>query len=108
VKKTRILVLDEATANVDPATDSLIRETIRSKFSACTVITIAHRLQSIIDNDMILVVDNGEIVEYDHPHVLLQKKDGFLVRMSRQAGDEMLEYLKKVSEEVSELTQKLI
>lgn len=93
-------MLDEATANVDPATDALIRETIRSKFQECTVITVAHRLESVIDNDKILVVENGEIVEYDHPHLLLKNEDGYLSKMARQTSESMHEHLKKVSEEV--------
>ncbi|OXU18927.1 hypothetical protein TSAR_000783 [Trichomalopsis sarcophagae] len=100
VKKTRILVLDEATANVDPATDALIRKTIRSKFQECTVLTVAHRLESVIDSDKILVVENGEIVEFDHPHLLLQIENGCFAKMVRQSGDAMhAEHLRKVSEE---------
>ena len=68
--------MDEATANVDFETDRLIQEVIRSKFKYCTVLTIAHRLQTVIDYDKILVLDQGQIVEFDSPRALLAKRDG--------------------------------
>ncbi|KAL9971714.1 hypothetical protein ACROYT_G017916 [Oculina patagonica] len=76
LKKDKIIVMDEATANVDYKTDQLIQETIRTKFQHCTVMTIAHRLNTIIDYDRVLVLENGQIVEYDKPERLLQNKGG--------------------------------
>ncbi|XP_076871404.1 ATP-binding cassette sub-family C member 4 isoform X2 [Brachyhypopomus gauderio] len=86
LRKNRILIIDEATANVDPRTDELIQKTIREKFQECTVLTIAHRLNTIIDSDRILVLDAGQIHEYDEPHVLLQNKEGILYKMVQQSG----------------------
>ncbi|XP_045910385.1 ATP-binding cassette sub-family C member 4-like isoform X2 [Micropterus dolomieu] len=86
LRKNRILIIDEATANVDPRTDSLIQQTIRHKFQECTVLTIAHRLNTIIDCDRILVLAAGRIQEYDQPYVLLQNQDGLFYQMVQQTG----------------------
>ncbi|CAJ1086991.1 LOW QUALITY PROTEIN: multidrug resistance-associated protein 4-like [Xyrichtys novacula] len=86
LRKNRILIIDEATANVDPRTDELIQKTIREKFRDCTVLTIAHRLNTIIDNDRILVLDNGTIQELDSPFKLLQNKEGALYKLVQQTG----------------------
>uniref|UniRef100_A0A8C3APA3 Multidrug resistance-associated protein 4 n=1 Tax=Cyclopterus lumpus TaxID=8103 RepID=A0A8C3APA3_CYCLU len=86
LRKNRILVIDEATANVDPRTDALIQKTIRDKFNKCTVLTIAHRLNTIVDSDRILVLDGGTIQELDRPFTLLQNKEGALYRMVQQTG----------------------
>ncbi|KAL2322780.1 hypothetical protein Fmac_027159 [Flemingia macrophylla] len=59
LKKSKILVLDEATASVDTATDNIIQQTVKKHFSECTVITIAHRITSIIDSDMVLFLNQG-------------------------------------------------
>ncbi|PIA51395.1 hypothetical protein AQUCO_01100312v1 [Aquilegia coerulea] len=72
LNKRRILVLDEATASVDTATDNVIQKTIREETSNCTVITVAHRIPTVIDNDLVLVLDEGNIVEYDSPMELLK------------------------------------
>lgn len=60
LKKSKILVLDEATASVDTATDNIIQQTVKEHFSECTVITIAHRITSIVDSDMVLVLGEGK------------------------------------------------
>ncbi|XP_032385885.1 multidrug resistance-associated protein 4 isoform X2 [Etheostoma spectabile] len=86
LRKNHILIIDEATANVDPRTDSLIQKTIRDKFQECTVLTIAHRLNTIIDSDRILVLDAGRIQEYDEPYVLLQNQEGLFYQMVQQTG----------------------
>ncbi|CAH1105144.1 unnamed protein product, partial [Psylliodes chrysocephalus] len=86
VRNNRILVLDEATANVDPHTDALIQMSIRKKFANCTVLTIAHRLHTIMDSDKVLVMDAGRSVEFDHPHTLLQDKQGIFYSLVQQTG----------------------
>jgi ATP-binding cassette subfamily C (CFTR/MRP) protein 4 len=99
-KRNKILILDEATANVDHATDSLIQKTIRVNFKECTVLTIAHRLDTIMDCDKVLVMDNGVAVEYDHPHILLQHNDGDFALMVQQTGNNMAQHLKMIAEKV--------
>ncbi|KAI7808003.1 multidrug resistance-associated protein 4 [Triplophysa rosa] len=86
LRKNRILIIDEATANVDPRTDELIQKTIREKFKECTVLTIAHRLNTIIDSDRIMVLDAGRINAYDNPYVLLKDQDGIFYKMVQQTG----------------------
>ncbi|KAF9935468.1 hypothetical protein BGZ67_003418 [Mortierella alpina] len=67
LRTTKILVLDEATSAVDVETDELIQKTIRREFSNLTVLTIAHRIKTVMDSDRILVLDQGMVVEYDSP-----------------------------------------
>ena len=83
LNKNRIIVMDEATANVDFNTDRRIQDTIRTKFNDCTVITIAHRLNTILDYDKVMVMDRGKVVEYDKPDVLLQNENGVLTELFR-------------------------
>nr|XP_039258782.1 multidrug resistance-associated protein 4-like [Styela clava] len=86
LRKSKILVIDEATANVDIRTDRLIQKTIRRKFKQCTVITIAHRINTIIDSDKILVLEEGQVKEFDKPNVLLHKRDGLFASIVKSAG----------------------
>lgn len=76
IRKTKILVLDEATANVDLETDNLIQTKLKEKFSDCTVLIIAHRLATIIDADRICVMSEGRATEYNHPYRLMVEKIG--------------------------------
>ncbi|XP_006608778.1 probable multidrug resistance-associated protein lethal(2)03659 isoform X2 [Apis dorsata] len=96
VRNNKIMVLDEATANVDPQTDSLIQQTVRKKFIDCTVFTIAHRLNTIMDSDKILVMNQGYLVEFDHPYILLQKK-GYFYDMVQQTGTSMANSLTEIA-----------
>ena len=79
-------MLDEATAAVDLETDDLVQETIRQEFSDCTVLTIAHRLNTIMDNNRVMVLDQGKIAEFDTPDNLLSKKDSIFYGMAKNAG----------------------
>ncbi|KFQ93102.1 Multidrug resistance-associated protein 1, partial [Nipponia nippon] len=85
LRKTKILVLDEATASVDMETDNLVQSTIKKEFHNCTVLTIAHRLHTVMDSERVLVLDAGRILEYDTPHNLLQRKGAFS-EMVAEAG----------------------
>ncbi|XP_060862367.1 multidrug resistance-associated protein 1-like [Metopolophium dirhodum] len=86
LKKTKILVLVEATAAIDLKTDDLIQTTIRSEFKDCTVLTIAHRLNTIMDSDKVIVLDDGFIIEYDSPANLLLDKSSDFHSMEKDAG----------------------
>lgn len=91
LRQPKILVLDEATASIDNETDAAIQEMIRENFQNATVLTIAHRLNTIMDNDRILVLDDGKIAELDTPSNLLAKENGHfkaMVERSREAHGE--------------------
>lgn len=98
LRNNKVLVLDEATANVDPQTDAFIQRTIREKFGEYTVITVAHRLHTVMDSDRILVMDAGTIREFDHPHRLLQINDGILKNMVEATGANECDHLKRMAE----------
>ncbi|KAK4880384.1 hypothetical protein RN001_008530 [Aquatica leii] len=99
LRNNRILILDEATANVDPRTDALIQTTIRQKFANCTVLTIAHRLNTVMDSDKVLVMDAGTMVQFDHPYVLLQQTDGIFYGMVQQIGKSMADVLTGIAKD---------
>lgn len=86
LRKSRILVLDEATAAVDLDTDNLIQETIRREFADCTILTIAHRLNNIMDSDRVMVLDKGFIAEFSTPSELLSNKHSIFYGMAEDAG----------------------
>ena len=81
-----MLILDEATAAVDLETDDLIQATIRKEFADCTVLTIAHRLNTILDYDRIMVLDRGIIKEFDSPQALLADKSSIFHSMAKDAN----------------------
>uniref|UniRef100_A0A6B2EBG8 Putative multidrug resistance-associated protein/mitoxantrone resistance protein n=1 Tax=Phlebotomus kandelakii TaxID=1109342 RepID=A0A6B2EBG8_9DIPT len=97
LRNNKILVLDEATANVDPQTDALIQKTIREKFRHCTVLTVAHRLITVMDSDRIIVMEAGEAREFDVPHHLLQIDNGLLRDMVEASGAREAQTLKRIA-----------
>ena len=86
LEKSQILVLDEATAAIDLKTDDLIQSTIRDQFAGCTVLTIAHRINTIMDYDKIMVLDKGELKEFDSPETLLKDDNGIFYSLVKNAG----------------------
>ncbi|XP_036912752.1 ATP-binding cassette sub-family C member 3 isoform X3 [Sturnira hondurensis] len=85
LRKSRILILDEATAAVDLETDDLIQATIRTQFETCTVLTIAHRLNTVMDHTRVLVLDKGTVAEFDSPASLIAAR-GIFYGMARDTG----------------------
>ncbi|CAM1332557.1 ABCC2 (predicted) [Pycnogonum litorale] len=86
LRKNKVLILDEATANVDMRTDHLIQETIRRKFKECTVITIAHRINNVTNCHRVMVMDAGKIAEFAPPEDLIKNKNSLFYKFSRDAG----------------------
>ena len=87
LRNNKIIVIDEATASVDEKTDKLIQKTIREKFVNNTVLTIAHRINTVIDSDRIIVIDNGTIAEIDTPEALLAKVGGIFHCLAQESGN---------------------
>ncbi|KAJ7662919.1 multidrug resistance-associated ABC transporter [Mycena rosella] len=86
LRRSSIVVMDEATSSVDFATDSKIQSAIREEFTDSLLITVAHRLRTIIDYDRLLVLDKGKVVEFDTPLRLMQKEDGIFRGMCLKSG----------------------
>ncbi|KAJ6674421.1 ATP-BINDING CASSETTE SUB-FAMILY C [Salix viminalis] len=84
LKKSRILVLDEATASVDSATDGVIQKIISHEFKDRTVVTIAHRIHTVIDSDLVLVLSDGRVAEYDTPARLLEREESFFSKLIKE------------------------
>lgn len=104
LRENKILVMDEATANVDPQTDALIQTTIRTKFAKCTILTIAHRLHTVMDCDKVMVMDAGHLVEFGSPFDLLNDLSGNRVfyGMAKQTGRATFEALCRMATEAHE------
>ncbi|KAH9747857.1 ABC transporter C family member 2 [Citrus sinensis] len=96
LRRSKILVLDEATAAVDVRTDALIQRTIREEFKSCSMLIIAHRLNTIIDCDRILVLDAGQVLEHDTPEALLLREDSAFSRMVQSTGPANAQYLRSL------------
>lgn len=97
LRNPKILVMDEATANIDTNTDAKIQQMIREAFADSTVLTIAHRLETIMDSDMILVLDSGKVAEFDAPRVLVDKEGGLLKSMVDVTGKRSAKHLRKIA-----------
>ncbi|CAG9860113.1 unnamed protein product [Phyllotreta striolata] len=86
LSKAKIVVFDEASANLDAETDALLQESINSNFNDCTMLIVAHRLHTVIDCDKIIVMDKGEIKEFDTPANLLRNSNGLFYNMVKKSG----------------------
>ncbi|QRW05470.1 ABC transporter [Ceratobasidium sp. AG-Ba] len=105
LKRAKILFCDEATASVDYVTDELISQTIRKEFADSTIVTIAHRLRTIIDYDKVMVMDQGHIAEYDEPSVLLADPSSKFYSLCKATGSKEFAELKRMADEASRARQ---
>jgi ABC-type multidrug transport system ATPase subunit len=96
LRRAKILVLDEATAAVDVRTDALIQKTIREEFKSCTMLIIAHRLNTVIDCDRLLILSSGQVLEFDTPEHLLSNEQSAFSEMVQSTGPSNAEYLKSL------------
>lgn len=88
IKPTKIVLVDEATANIDVKTESVIYKAMNEAFKDSTVITVAHRLNTVINSDRILVLEGGLLKEYDNPQVLLKNPNSFFASLYNESQKE--------------------
>ncbi|KAJ3323975.1 Multidrug resistance-associated protein 1 [Boothiomyces sp. JEL0866] len=98
LSKAKVLVLDEATASLDAQTDLMIQEAIKKNFGELTMLTIAHRLNTIIESDRVLVMDAGKAVEFDEPVNLLKNPNGIFKSLIDQTGELAAKKLIEIAE----------
>ncbi|KAG0280795.1 ATP-binding cassette transporter yor1, partial [Linnemannia gamsii] len=97
VRQSKIIVMDEATASVDFETDLKIQLTIREEMADATIVTIAHRIRTIADFDRVLVMNAGEVVEFDRPYRLMRQEDSLFRSMCERSSE--FEALLAIAEE---------
>ncbi|XP_071051524.1 ATP-binding cassette sub-family C member 4-like [Onthophagus taurus] len=97
LRNNKILIMDEATANMDTKTDDLIQKTIKKHFKHCTILTVAHRLETIIDSNRVMVLSFGHLEEMDHPYLLLQNKNSSFYKLAYECGPINLKELIDIS-----------
>ncbi|KAH7820953.1 putative multidrug resistance-associated protein 14 [Monocercomonoides exilis] len=97
LRRSRIILMDEATASVDFETDERIQQVTRQCFSECTVITIAHRLSTVADSDLVFVMDSGKLVESGAPKELLFRENSKFLSLAKAAGDAYVEQLRAIA-----------
>ena len=108
-KQTKILIMDEVTANLDYECDALIQRTVRDEFASCTRLTIAHRLNTIVDSDRILVLDKGSLAEFDTPLALISNEHSIFTSMVNETGSANAALLKRIVQDREKLsTQQLV
>ncbi|KAJ3346518.1 hypothetical protein GGF32_007687, partial [Allomyces javanicus] len=94
LRKSKVLILDECSSNIDVAKDRILQQTIRREFADCTILTIAHRIDTILDNDRVLVLDQGQVAEFDTPRNLLRDRTSMFYGLAAKSlGEEKLESL---------------
>jgi ABC-type sugar transport system ATPase subunit len=97
LRNCKLLLLDEATSSIDRVTDTLVQKTIRSSFQGVTILTIAHRVETIIDSDLIMVMDDGKVAELDTPKALLSDDNGLFNHIVKEMGDDIYKDLKIIA-----------
>jgi ATP-binding cassette subfamily C (CFTR/MRP) protein 4 len=98
LKKTKILIIDEATANVDYKTDSIIQKAIREQFKECTVLTIAHRLATVVDSDRILCLSEGLIKNFGPPKELLEDETSILFDLTKKLSQNERKHIYEIAQ----------
>ena len=102
LQDSRVLLMDEASAFIDLETDRKLQQMVREELHTCTVITIAHRLATIMDYDFILVLDKGKVIEFDEPWCLLNNpysSDAGLKSLVEEGGPDSAAHLTKIAKD---------
>ncbi|XP_067121763.1 ATP-binding cassette sub-family C member 4-like [Centruroides vittatus] len=108
LRQNKIIVMDEATSNIDKSTDFCLQKILREKFKSCTVLTIAHRLNTIIDSDRVLVLDRGKVQEFDSPYELLKNVNGTFYNLVKNTGVTSMNELYKIAKHKYYVKQSIV